>query len=216
MFKKLFLMLALVSSAGLIASEKEENDAVFADEIEQPGKFKRFVNFLGQNKAATGVVAVVLTWLSHAGIRKATYANSFKKALLADVKFFTKDWKDGYKADWKVLTCPTDAKATEAKGKIAALLTAHATTSAETHRALDKTCNAQVTALNAEMKKTTGANVPASMKNLVDAITALPETNDGEKTDKANAKDDFAKLEKAMAVVAKNDAKHQAIADFNA
>lgn len=229
MFKKLFLMLALVSSAGLIAAEGEDDASViFTDEIEQPGKVtgkvKRAVNFLTKNWMVTAPVAVVLAWLSHAGFRKATYATSFRKALLADVKFFTKDWKDGYKLDWKVLTCPTDAKVAKLKANVDAVFGA--------------VCKTHVDALAAELAKSAAEN--PDVDGVRNALTAefdkltfnaakeLIVTDSADKTVvaentaagiaalKAKLTEFEAKSAKHAEAFAKNRVRNQAIADFNA
>ena len=74
MFKKLFLMLALVSSAGLIATVEADETAVFADEIEQPGKVKKAVNFLTKNWMVTAPAALLATWVSFTALSKSVYS----------------------------------------------------------------------------------------------------------------------------------------------
>lgn len=175
MFKKLFLMLALVSSAGLIAAEGEDDtSAVFADEIEQPGKVKRAVNFLTKNWMVTAPAAVLAFFASITTLRNSSYGYS-KKGWLNTAYYGLRHPFMAAKSDWKDLTCPGKVKVAKLKADADALVAVNSD--------LDKACHNETDALVKELKKpATASPAPDVAKvkgELVTAIDALTFKADG-------------------------------------
>lgn len=147
-------MLALVSSAGLIAAEGEDDtSAIFTEEIEQPGKVKRAVNFLTQNWMVTAPAAVLALFASITTLRHSRLGYSTQGWFNTAYHGLRHPFIAG-KSDWKDCFYPGKAKVAKLKADADAVFV--------------DVCKPQVDALATELAKTSGADV-AGAKN---ALTA--------------------------------------------